>query len=171
MFRPSVFVTNKILDQDFVTQTRTVHQHLFAEVPRSLQKDVLWKRPEKWSNGDLLLHHKNAAASCARSVREFLSRNPAAAVTNPPFFIDLFPCDIFLCPKLKLILKGKRYYGIIPTKDISQTPFPEVKRRNPHRCYGQYKNCWTRCVSLKITTFMRVGDNVDSNCVKYKEKT
>ena len=47
----------------------------------------------------LLMHH----ISC-----NFLEKHQIAQVTQPPYSPDLVPCDFWLFPKLKSLLKGKR---------------------------------------------------------------
>jgi len=48
-----------------------------------------------------LLHHNNALAHNALSIREFFVKNNIAVLEQPPYSPDLAPCDFFLFPKLK----------------------------------------------------------------------
>ncbi|UYV63767.1 hypothetical protein LAZ67_2005555 [Cordylochernes scorpioides] len=44
----------------FVPEGQTINQHYYLDVLRRLRKAVLQKRPEKWHQKNLLLHHDNA---------------------------------------------------------------------------------------------------------------
>ena len=56
-----------------------------------------------------LLHHDNAPAHNALGIQEFFGKNNIAVLEHleqPPFSPDLTPCDFFLFPKLKEVIKG-----------------------------------------------------------------
>ena len=42
-------------------------------------------------------------------ILEFLANNNIAVLEQPPYFPDLVPCDFFLFPKLKEVIKGTRF--------------------------------------------------------------
>ena len=59
-------------------------------------------------------------------------KHQVTQVTRPPYSLDLVPCDFWLSPKLKSLLKGKKFQTIdeiqentmeqlmpIPTKDVA----------------------------------------------------
>jgi hypothetical protein len=60
----------------------------------------------------LVLHHDNAPCHAALSVREFLAKNSIPVVPYLPSLPDLSPCDFFHFPRLKSILKGKRFQDV-----------------------------------------------------------
>ena len=45
----------------------------------------------------------------ALSIRQFLAENNIAVLEQPPCLPDLAPCDFFLFPKLKGVIKGTRF--------------------------------------------------------------
>jgi hypothetical protein len=58
------------------------------------------------ANNTWILHHDNAPAHTALSVRECLaSKQITVLVEHPPYSPDLAPNDFFLFPKMKEILK------------------------------------------------------------------
>jgi len=67
------------------------------------------KRPQKWQNQNLILHHDNAPAHRSFKVSQFLAMNHTTVMPHPPYSPDLAPCDFFLCPKLKRRMKGRRF--------------------------------------------------------------
>jgi len=64
------------------------------------------KRRELWETKSWLLYHDNAPAYITLGFREFLAKNKTAVLEQPPYSPDLAPCDFFLFPKLKEVIKG-----------------------------------------------------------------
>jgi len=69
------------------------------------------KRPELWRNG-WILHQDNASAHNALSVKQFLANKNITVVEQPPYLPDLAPCDFFLFPKIKSVLKGTHLMSV-----------------------------------------------------------
>jgi hypothetical protein len=67
------------------------------------------KRPEKWRDGDWILHHDSAPAHTSHLVQQFLAKHGTAHLQQPPYSPDLASCDFFLFPRLKKVLKGHRF--------------------------------------------------------------
>ena len=58
------------------------------------------------------MHHDNAPAHKALSVREFLASKQITALVHPAYSPDLAPNDFFPFPKIKEILKGRHFDDI-----------------------------------------------------------
>ena len=67
------------------------------------------ERRKLWETRTWLLHHDNAPAHNALGIREFLAKHNIAVLEQPPYSPDLAPCDFFLFPKLKKVIKGTRF--------------------------------------------------------------
>jgi len=76
---------------------------------RRLRESFRRKRLEKLRDGDRILHHDNAPAHTSRLVQRFLAKHGTAQLQQPPYSPDLAPCDSFLYPGLKKVLKGHRF--------------------------------------------------------------
>ena len=87
-------------------------------------KKVRRKRPELFANNSWILHHDNAPARTALSVREFLATKQITGLEHPAYSPDLDPSDFFLFPKIKEILKG-RYFD--DTDDIRSNTTAALK--------------------------------------------
>jgi len=58
----------------------------------------------------IMPHDDNAPAHNALGIREFLAKNNIAVLEPPTYNSpDLAPCDFFLFPKLKEVIKGSRF--------------------------------------------------------------
>ena len=67
---------------------------------------------ELWSSGDYYLHHDNTPAHTALKVRNYLAKNKVSVLPPPPYSPDLAPCDFYLFPKLKIVMKGQYYNDV-----------------------------------------------------------
>ena len=59
-----------------------------------------------WEAHAWTLHHDNAPAHTALSIRQFLAERNIATLERPPYFPDLAPCAFFLILKIKSVLNG-----------------------------------------------------------------
>jgi len=67
------------------------------------------KRREQWETRSWLLHHYSAPPHNALGIRKFLAKSNIAVLEQPPYPPDLAPCDFFLFPKPKEVIKGTRF--------------------------------------------------------------
>jgi histone-lysine N-methyltransferase SETMAR len=94
--------------REWVPSGQTVNQHYCIEVLTKLRERVKRKRPELWQNG-WILHQDNAPAHIALSVKQFLANKNITVMELPPYSPDLAPCDFYLFPKIKSVLKGTHF--------------------------------------------------------------
>jgi len=107
-----VFDWKGIVHHEFVPRGQMVNKRLYQEVLARLRDAVRRKRPEFWENQTWMLHHKNAPAHAYLLVRSYLAQHQISVVPHPPYSLDLAPADIFLFPKLKSTLQGRRLQTI-----------------------------------------------------------
>ena len=84
-------------------------QKYYSEVLRRLCDTVQRKRPDMWTGKNWQLHHDHAPAHCAQAIKGFLAKNNTALVLQPPYCLDLAPCDFWLFPTLKTTLKDRHF--------------------------------------------------------------
>jgi len=94
-----------IVHYEFVPNGQTVNQVYYLKVLERLREKVRQKRPEIFANNSRILHHDNAPAHTALSVREFLATKQITVLQHPAYSPDLAPSDFFLFPKMKEIWK------------------------------------------------------------------
>jgi len=82
------------------------------EVLKRLREKFRRKRPELFANKSWILHHYNAPAHTALSVREFFATKQIPVLEHPACSPDLAPSDFFLFPKIKETLKGRHFEDI-----------------------------------------------------------
>ena len=60
-------------------------------------------------NNVWVLHHDIAPAHSALSIRQFLVERNVLILEQSPYLPDFAPCDFFLFPKLKGVIKGTQF--------------------------------------------------------------
>ena len=73
-----------IVHYEFVPTGQTVNQVYYLEALERLREKVRWKRPELFANNSWILHHDNAPAHTALSVRQFLATNQTTVLETLP---------------------------------------------------------------------------------------
>jgi len=80
---------------DCVPEGQTVNKVYYKNVLTTLRERVRRRRPDMWKNASCILHHDNAPAHNALSVKRYLAKNNIPVMENPPYSPDLAPCYLF----------------------------------------------------------------------------
>ena len=141
------FDIRRIVHYELVPTGQTVNQVYYLEVLERLREKVSRKRPEHFANSSCILHHDNAPAHTALSVRKFLATKQITVLEHPAYLPDLAPSEFFLFPKVKEILRGRHFDDI----DDTRSDITAVLKVNPQ---NQFQNCfegwtrrWHRCIA------------------------
>jgi hypothetical protein len=126
------FYVKGIVHHEFVPPNTTVNSDSDCDVLRRLRENVPLKRLELWRNHNWL-HDDNAPTHTSLKTTEFVTNDNMVIVPNPPYLLDLAPCDFTLFPKLKMKLKGQRFEIV---SDIqSQVVLDSIKENNFHGAF------------------------------------
>jgi transposase len=93
-------------------------------------------RPELFASNAWILHHDNAPAHTAQSVRDFVASKQITVLEQPPYSPDLAPNYVFLFPKVKEVLKGRHF----DDTDIRSNTTVALKAI----LQNQFQNCFER---------------------------
>jgi len=135
-----------IILAEWVPEGQTVNQTYYIELLNKLRERIRKKRPELWSSGDWVLHHDNAPAHTALSVRRFLADKKITVLEHSPYSPDLAPCDFFLFPKIKSQLKGTHFESIEVVKRKTAELLKAVTLDELRHCFNQWKTRMQACV-------------------------
>ena len=113
----TLFDSEGIVHQEYASDGQTINKELYMEVLRRLRESVRRKRPEKWRDDDWILHHDNATVHTSHLVQQVLAKHGTAQLQQLPYSPDLAPCEFFLFPRLKKVLKRHRFE---PTEDVKR---------------------------------------------------
>ena len=145
------FDSRGIVHKEFVPPGLTVNYAFYKDVLERLRKRVQRVRTD--IADDWVLHHNNAPAQTALSIREFLAKKDIPVLPHPPYSPDLAPCDFCLFPKLKL--KG-HHFGTIENIQKTVTDELHTLTENDFRyCYDQWKKRWNHCVTSQRVIIRR----------------
>jgi len=123
---------------DWVPEGQTVNQVYYKEVLTNLREQVRKKRPEMWKNSSWVLHQGNVPAHNAPPVRTFLTKHKITVLKHPPYSPDLAPCDFFLFPMIKSVLKGTRFESINAVKAKATELMNKLSEDNLRHCFQQW---------------------------------
>jgi transposase len=81
------------------------------------------------------------------SVKQFLASKNIALLAHPPYSPDLAPCDFFLFPKIKSVLKGTHFVSVEEviakmTKLLNSLPGTDL-----NHCFEQWQHHMQLCLN------------------------
>jgi len=114
-----------------------------------LRESVRQKRPEKWRDGDWILHHDNAPEHTSQLVQQVLAKNGTPQLQQLSHSPDLAPCDFFLFPRLKKVLKGHRFEATEDIKQNSTKILLDIPKQQFAKCFQQWQKRWAKCVAAE----------------------
>ena len=94
-----------IIHYEFVPTGQIVNQVYYLEVLKRLREKVRREGPELFATNSWILHHENAPAHTALSVREILDTKQITLLEHPAYSPDLASSEFLLFLKIKEILK------------------------------------------------------------------
>lgn len=134
-----------VVHHEFMPRGSTVNSLFYRDVLRRVREDVRRKRPSKWKNG-WLLHHDNAPCYTSIMMREFLTKNEMTAVPHSPYSPDLAPCDFWMFPKLKSVLKGERFQSVEEIQRNTVQRIRSIPKAEFKTCFEKLTNRWRKCI-------------------------
>ena len=140
------FDVHKIVYAEFLPKDQTIHQLVYINILRHLMHSVREKSREQWQTRSWLLHHDNAPAHNALGIRGSLAKNNIAVLEQPPYSPDLAPCDFFLFPKLKEVIKGTRFQD----SEVIKTALMRELQVIPEESFQECVEAWQRRLKMCI---------------------
>jgi len=88
-------------------------------------------------------------------IPSYLGKHHTSVVPHPHYSPNLAPADVFLFPKLKTTLKGRRFQTI---EEIQENAIRELRAITEiafQEAFQQWKKHWERCVASRGDYFER----------------
>ena len=133
------FDSRRVIYIDWVPEGQTVNQVYYKNILTTLHERVRRRRPDMWKNTSWILHHDNAQAHNALSVKRYLAKNNIPVMGHPPYTPDLAPCDFYLFPKIKYALKGTRFDSVDAVKAKATQLLNSIAQYDLQYCFQQWK--------------------------------
>jgi len=143
------FYSEGIAHHEYTPDGQAIKKEFYLEVLRRLHKSVRRKRPEKWRDDDWILHHNNASAQTSHFVQQFLAKQGTAQLQQPSYSPELAPCDFFLFPRLKKVLKGHRFGATEDIKRNSANTLLDIPKEEFAKCFQKWQKLWAKCVAAE----------------------
>jgi len=143
------FDIDGLVRHEFVPTGQTVNKEFYKTVLQLLRDAVRRHRPEKWRSGNWMLHHDNAPAHRAVTTNEFLAKHNIVSLPQPPYPLDLAPCDFFLFPQLKKTMKGRRFDYVEDIQANATRQLRAITKSDYQRCFCQWQECWNKCIQAQ----------------------
>ena len=83
----------------------------------------------------------------AHSIQVFLASHGIPVVQQPPYSPDMAPCDFWLFPQLKTVLKGKRFEDVDAIKKNVTSTLNTFPKDSFKKCFQQWQDRWKQCIS------------------------
>ena len=143
------FDSEGIVHHEYTPDGQTINKEFYLEVLRHLHESVCRKWPEKWRDGDWILHHDNAPSHTSHVVQQFLAKHGTAQLQQPSHSPDLALCDFFLFPRLKKVLKGQRFEATEDLKRNSTKTLLGTLKEEFAKCFQQWQQRWAKYVAVE----------------------
>jgi len=153
------FDCHGIVHHEFAHEGQTVNAAFDVEVLKHLRDRVRCMRPELWEGRRWIPHHNNAPAHSALIVREILACNSITVLEHPPYSPDIAPCNFFLFPKCKLVLRGRHLGDVMTNKSETTSLLKGLREEEFQGCFQQWKWRWDKC-SVSNGEYFE-GDHID----------
>ena len=97
----------------------------------------------------MLFHHDNAPSHRASRTQKTINRRSIEVLGHPPYSPDLAPCDFFLFPKLKKILRGRQFDNVADLQRAVQSAIASLWPSAYKNCYYSWVKRCRKCISFK----------------------
>ena len=139
------FDQKSLMHHKFVPQDQTANQHFYQQVLNCLNDWVHCCRPALWKDKSWMLHHDNAPAHTALSMWQLLTNKRVAVLGHPPYSLDLAPCDFWLFPKLKSVVKGMHFASVGNIKDCMTRELRCLMKEDFANCFRVWQGWMIKC--------------------------
>lgn len=117
---------------------------------------VMNAAPMKGVRLPIILHHDNAPAHRAQNTTFWLANHDVQLLQHPPYSPDLAPCDFFVFPKVKKVLRGQIFNN---ENEAVQAFIKEVDSISPEEwqiCFTKWFERMHKCISCNGEYFEKL---------------
>ena len=122
------FDSTGMIYMHWVPTGQTVNKEYYVEVLRELRKRFHGKWPALLKSGQWFFHQDNAPVYSSILVTDYLTKMGIKTVPQPPYSLDVAPCDFWLFPQLT----GCRYETIEEMKEAVTKVIDTLKQEDFH---------------------------------------
>jgi transposase len=86
-------------------------------------------------------------------VKQFLANKNITVIEHPPYSSDLSPCDFYLFPKIKSVLKGTHFLSVKDVKVKTTEILNSLTENDMQNCFERWQHRMQLCVKLEGNYF------------------
>jgi hypothetical protein len=140
------FYCRGVVHHEYAPEGQAVNKQYYQEVVCRLRDAVWHKRLGLWESRNWHLHYDNAPTHSLRLIQDFLAKHGIPQVRQAPYSTDMAPCDFWLFPKLKMLLKGFRFESREDIMKNATARLVAIPKEDFQKCFQQWKERWVKCV-------------------------
>jgi hypothetical protein len=100
------------------------------------------------------MNKKNAARNCVRTFcKQFLVNKTFTVMQHPPYSPVLAPCDFYLFPKIKSVLKGTHFLLVEDVKVKTMEILNSLTENDMQNCFERWQHRMQLCVNSEGNYF------------------
>ena len=131
----------------WVPTGQTVNKVYYVEVLREFRKRFRRKRPALFLSGQWHFHQDNAPVHNSILVTDYLTKMGIKRVPQPPYSLDLAPCDFCLFPKLKEKFRSCHYETIEEMKETVMKVIDTLTQEDIHGAFQKLLEWYNKCIA------------------------
>jgi histone-lysine N-methyltransferase SETMAR len=135
---------------------QTVNAEWYTTVCLPQVFSVLKQQRPKTALRGIFLHHDNASAHTAARTLDFLGKEGVQLLPHPAYSPDLAPCDFFVFPRLKDLLRGRRFDTAELAIDAYETALKTLTENDWHNCFDIWFQRMNHCVNASGEYFEKL---------------
>ena len=147
------FDSTDMIYMHWVPTEQTVKKEYYVKVLREFRKRFLWKRPALLNSSQWHFHQDNAPVHNSIPVTDYLTKMGIETVTQPPYSLDIAPCDFCLFPKPKEKVRGCRYETIEEMKEAVTKVFDTPRQEDFHGALQKLLELYNKCIATGVEYF------------------
>jgi hypothetical protein len=145
-----------IVHYEYTPDSQASNKEYYVEALHLLRYVVRRKRHVTWKWSDWWMHHHNAPALSSQLVQNFLAKHQIPQVSQPPYSLDIAPCNFFLFTKVKMLLKRNRFQDAEEIKRNTQSRIWLFQRVSSESTLDNGRTTGTSVLCLKRTVLKEI---------------
>ncbi|CAH1978606.1 unnamed protein product [Acanthoscelides obtectus] len=97
----------------------------------------------------IILHQDNAIAHTAQKTRQYLTEENVKLLDHPPYSPDLSLNDFFTFPKIKNILRGRRFQSPEEAVDALENAVLDLPANEFNKCFENWFERMQMCINIR----------------------
>ena len=126
-----------------------MNQAVYKDILRRFMIQCVTRGKPFWEAHAWRFHHINAPDHAALSIGQFFAERNIATLEYPPYSLNLAPCDFFLFPKIKCVLKRTHFSEINSIKMVATTELKKIPGNVFQECVESWKRRMHKCFKVE----------------------